>query len=73
MSTVESSANQERQQRKVKYVGSASTPIYGIGLIGALVYYLPHATTFVAGLIAFLKAIVWPAMLVYKLFEFLKM
>jgi len=42
-------------------------------LIGALVYYLQHATTFVVGLVGIVKAIVWPAMVVYKLLEFLKM
>jgi hypothetical protein len=47
--------------------------VYGIGLIGAWVYYFQHATTFVAFLLGFLKGIVWPAMVVYKLLEFLKM
>jgi len=54
-------------------VGSASAPVYGIGLIGALVYYLQHAATFWIGVLGFFKAIVWPAMVVYKLLEFLKM
>ncbi len=39
--------------------------VYGLGLIGAAVYFLPHATTFWLGVLAFLKAIVWPAILVY--------
>jgi hypothetical protein len=73
MSTDTNSTNQDRHQRKVKYVNSVSTPVYGIGLIGALVYYLQHASTFLAGVLGLLKAIVWPAMLVYKLLEFLKM
>lgn len=47
--------------------------VYGLGLIGAAVYYIQHATTFLEGVIGFLKALVWPAMLVYKLLEFLKM
>ena len=59
--------------RKVRYTSAASAPVYGIGLIGALVYYLQHATTFLVGVLGFLKAIIWPAMLVYKLLEFLKM
>jgi hypothetical protein len=73
MSTDTNSTNHEHQRRKVKYVGSASAPVYGIGLIGALVYYLQHAATFWAGVLGFFKAIAWPAMLVYKLLEFLKM
>ena len=55
------------------YTGAASAPVYGLGLIGALVYYLQQATTFGAGVLGFFKAIVWPAMLVYKLLEFLNM
>jgi hypothetical protein len=45
---------------------------YGLGFIGAAVYYIGHATTFLAGVIGFLKAIVWPAFLVYYLLAFLK-
>lgn len=47
--------------------------VYGLGFIGALVYYIQQASTFVAGLFGLLKALVWPAMVVYKLLEFLKM
>jgi hypothetical protein len=73
MSIDTNATSQEHQRRKVKYVGGASAPVYGIGLIGALVYYIQHATTFLADVLGFFKAIVWPAMLVYKLLEFLKM
>ena len=50
-----------------------SSTIYGLGFIGAAVYYIGHAASFGAGVIGFLKAIVWPAFLVYKLLEFLHM
>lgn len=46
---------------------------YGLAFIGALVYYIQHADSFWIGVLGVLKAIVWPAMLVYKLLEFLKM
>ena len=46
---------------------------YGLGLIGAAVYYIQHAATFGEGVIGFLKALVWPAFLVYKLMEYLGM
>ena len=46
---------------------------YFMAFIGAAVYYIMHATTFWTGVLGFLKAIVWPAMLVFKLLEFLKM
>jgi hypothetical protein len=45
--------------------------VYGLGLIGALIYYLQQATTFGQGIFGFLKAFVWPAFLVYELFKFL--
>lgn len=41
--------------------------IYGLGLIGAAVFYIQAATTFWGGVLGILKAIVWPAFLVYKL------
>lgn len=47
--------------------------VYGLAFIGAAVYYIQHADTFWAGALGFLKALVWPALLVYKLLEFLKM
>jgi hypothetical protein len=39
--------------------------VYGLGFIGAAVYYIATATSFWMGVLGFLKAIVWPAFLVY--------
>ena len=47
--------------------------IYGLAFIGAAVYYVQHSATFWEGALGILKALVWPAMLMYKLFEYLKM
>ncbi len=47
--------------------------VYGLGLVGAAVYYIQHAATFWAGVIGILKALVWPAFVVYKLLGFLGM
>lgn len=41
--------------------------IYGLGFIGAAIHYVSAATGFWSGCLGLLKAIVWPAMLVYKL------
>lgn len=41
--------------------------VYGLGLIGALFYYLQHATSIPAGLIGIVKALFWPAVFVYSL------
>ncbi|GAA3920865.1 hypothetical protein GO495_00805 [Chitinophaga oryziterrae] len=40
--------------------------IYGMGFIGAAIYYISHATGFWPGVLGFLKALVWPALLVYE-------
>lgn len=40
--------------------------VYGLGLIGAAVYFISTAAGFWAGVVGFLKAIVWPAFLVYE-------
>lgn len=45
--------------------------VYGLGLIGAAVYYIGHAAGFWLGVLGFLKALVWPAMLVYRALEVL--
>jgi hypothetical protein len=44
----------------------ANNPVYGLGLIGAAIYYLSTATSFGTGALGLLKAFVWPALLVYE-------
>ncbi|MFH1682231.1 MAG: hypothetical protein ABIA37_00390 [Candidatus Woesearchaeota archaeon] len=53
--------------------GGCSGAIYGLGFIGAVVYYLATATGFWMGVLGVLKALVWPAFLVYGLLKFLGM
>lgn len=50
--------------------GAGGGAVYGLGLIGALVYYIQHADSFLAGFIGILKAVVWPAMLVYRFLSY---
>lgn len=40
--------------------------VYGLGLIGAAIYYISLATGFWTGVLGFLKAMVWPVFLVYE-------
>ena len=54
-----------------KDINQGGSMVYCLGLIGAAVYFIGNATTFWMGVIGFLKALVWPAFLVYKAFEFL--
>lgn len=53
--------------------GGSGGAIYGLGFIGALVFYVSTATTFWVGVLGILKAIVWPAFLVYEVLKFLGM
>jgi hypothetical protein len=53
------------------YNCGASSAVYGLGLIGALVYFIQQAANFGEGVLGVLKAIVWPAFLVYEAFGFL--
>jgi hypothetical protein len=47
--------------------------VYGLGFIGALVYYIQTATSFWNGVYGVLQALVWPAFLVHGLLHFLKL
>jgi hypothetical protein len=40
--------------------------VYGLGLIGAAIYYISTAAGFWMGVLGILKALVWPAFLVYE-------
>ena len=64
--------NQPRTTTKI-INRSAGQAVYGLGFVGALIYYIQHAATFGMGLLGVLKAMVWPAMLIYKVLETLKM
>lgn len=43
---------------------------YALGFIGAAIYYIQTASGIIAGLIGLLKAVVWPAILVYEALSF---
>jgi len=47
--------------------------VYWLGFLGALVYYLTTATSLWTGFVGILKAIVWPAFLVYGALKYLGM
>ncbi len=46
-----------------------SGALYFVGFIGSLVYWMQAATNFGAVITGFLKSMVWPAYIVYKLLE----
>jgi hypothetical protein len=47
--------------------------VYGLGFIGAAVYFISTATSFWTGLLGILKAAVWPAFVVHGLLSLLSM
>lgn len=51
---------------------AAGGSVYGLGFIGALIYFIQIADSFWIGVLGFLKALVWPAFLVYHLFRFIQ-
>ena len=40
--------------------------VYGLGMIGAAIYFISTATGFWMGALGLLKAFVWPVFLVYE-------
>jgi len=53
------------------YRCSAHGGIYGLGFIGAVIYYISTAATFWMGALGILKAMVWPAFLIFEVLKFL--
>jgi hypothetical protein len=45
--------------------------VYGLGLIGAAIYFISVSTSFGMGVLGFLKALIWPTILVYKALQML--
>lgn len=52
------------------YNGGVGGGVYGLAFIGAVVYFIQHADTFWMGVYGVLKAIIWPAILIYKALGF---
>jgi hypothetical protein len=58
-------------KESIKRGAPASNAVYGLGFIGAAIYFISTAASFWAGVLGFLKAIVWPVFLVFDLFKHL--
>jgi len=60
----------EKDSCRCNSCGPCRGGIYFLGFIGAVVYYIQQANGFWQVILGILKAIVWPAFLVYKLLGF---
>lgn len=54
---------------KMSPTTSGPSCVYLLGLIGSSVYFISTATSFWGGVLGFLKALVWPAFLVFEGFK----
>ncbi len=58
------------EEKKCSSANPQCGAVYGLGFIGAAIYYITAATGFWAGVLGFLKAMVWPVFLVYELLKY---
>jgi hypothetical protein len=64
--------NNDNRSRRV-IVDNSGASIYGLALLGAVVYFIQHATSFWEGVLGVIEAIFWPGVILYKVLEMLKM
>ena len=66
--------DKKKDWKKTHHYNSAGGgAVYGLGLVGALIYFIQNANSFTEGVVGVLKALVWPAVLLYKILEILKL
>ncbi len=61
----------KEQKRDVNINNTSSDAVYGIGIVGAWIYFVGRETTWKGRAIGVLKGFVWPAIMVYEVFKFL--
>jgi hypothetical protein len=71
METELTPTEQKGQKMQMKFQGGGSDSVYGLGLIGAWIFYIGRATTPQERFRGFLKGLVWPVFVVRDLLEFL--
>lgn len=72
METNENSVSRNRC-KEVQYRSRAGDAVYGLGVIGAAIFFIGQATTFWMGVLGLLKAFVWPVFLVLEALKALMM
>ncbi len=67
----ETSPKKVENCKPVQYRAGSSEAVYGLGLIGAWVFYFSHVATWQDAIWAFFKGILWPGFLVYQVLDVL--
>ena len=71
--TTEITPTEEKDEKvNVRVQGGSSGAVYGLGVIGACIYYISRGTTTQEKAMGFLKALVWPVFLVNRRWSSLK-
>jgi hypothetical protein len=71
MNTEDYPAVQDKQKPNINIQGGSPDAVYGLGMIGAWVFYIGRAANVREGVAGFFKGLVWPAFMVYDLLVFL--
>ena len=62
-------AKKIKKEKACNIKGPCGGCAYGLGIIGSAIYYISTATGFWVGVLGVLKALVWPAFLVFELLK----
>jgi len=73
MTNDKNSCTNNHEGKRAMKTNGISGGVYGLAFIGAAIYFIQHAASFWEGVFGFFKALFWPAILMYKLLELLKM
>jgi len=63
----------DNSKRKRLSADNGFNSIYGMAFLGALVYFIQHASSFWEGVLGVFKAIFWPGFILYKVLELLNL
>ena len=63
----------KNQRRKEMNRSDTAGFVYVLTIIGAAIYFIQHSATFWGGVLGFLKALIWPLLMIYKVLDILKM
>ena len=66
MSTTNEPRTKYDRRKQAYYHANSGDAVYGLGVIGAAIFYIGQATTFWMSALGLLKAFIWPVFLVLE-------